>query len=101
MDDLREYINKLRYEFSGNKLDESAADKDALKQFEKWFREAVEGKVNDPNAMSLSTVSAEGKPSSRIVLLRNFSEKGLVFYTNYNSRKGKEIKGNASVSLLF
>jgi len=101
MDDLRKYINKLRYDFSKNSLDESSVDKNAIKQFEKWFRKAVDVKSSDPNAMSLSTVSSENKPSSRIVLLRNFSDEGFVFYSNYNSRKGKEIEQNAFASLLF
>lgn len=101
MDDLQKYINKLRYDFSSAKLEEESAEKDGVRQFEKWFREAVDAKANDPNAMCLSTATAKGKPASRIVLLRNFSDSGFVFYTNYNSRKGKEIGENPVASLLF
>jgi pyridoxamine 5'-phosphate oxidase len=101
MDDLRDYINKLRHDFSKRSLDEKDVSPDPLVQFEKWFREAVDTKVNEANAMSLSTVSAEGKPSSRILLLRNFDEKGFVFYTNYASRKGGEINDNPNAAMLF
>ncbi|MCE3278136.1 MAG: pyridoxamine 5-phosphate oxidase [Bacteroidetes bacterium] len=101
MDDLRNYINTLRHDFSKQTLDEKDAHFNPVTQFSKWFQEAVDSKVNEPNAMCLSTVSAEGKPSSRILLLRNFSEEGFVFYTNYTSRKGEEITANPNVALLF
>ncbi|MCW3071054.1 MAG: Pyridoxamine 5-phosphate oxidase [Bacteroidetes bacterium] len=101
MDDIRNYINTLRHDFSKESLDEKDVHKNPVTQFSKWFREAVDAKVNEPNAMALSTVSAEGKPSSRIVLLRNFDENGFVFYTNYTSRKGEEIMGNPNAALLF
>ena len=101
MEDLRAYINNLRHDFARESLDEKDVDANPLKQFGKWFKEAVEAKVNEPNAMSLSTVSEEGRPSSRIVLLRNFDDNGFVFYTNYTSRKGAEIEGNPHAALLF
>lgn len=101
MEDLRSYINNLRHDFTKRTLDKSDVNADPILQFEKWFKEAVEAKVNEPNAMSISTVSDEGKPSSRIVLLRNFNEDGFVFYTNYNSRKGIEISKNPNAALLF
>ncbi|MCW3101723.1 MAG: Pyridoxamine 5-phosphate oxidase [Bacteroidetes bacterium] len=101
MDDIRNYINSLRHDFLKESLDEKDVHKNPVTQFSKWFREAVDAKVNEPNAMSLSTVSAEGKPSSRIVLLRNFDESGFVFYTNYTSRKGEEIMANPNAALLF
>jgi pyridoxamine 5'-phosphate oxidase len=101
MDDLRNYINTLRHDFSKQTLDEKDAHINPVTQFSKWFQEAVDSKVNEPNAMCLSTVSSEGKPSSRILLLRNFSEEGFVFYTNYTSRKGEEISANPNVALLF
>src|SRR6476620_10955348 len=94
MEDLRKYINTLRHDFSKQSLDEKDALSTPFLQFNKWFLEAVDAKVNEPNAMSLSTVSADGKPSSRILLLRNFNEDGFVFYTTYNSRKGGEISDN-------
>lgn len=69
--------------------------------FEKWMEEAIEGKVNEPTAMMLSTVSEDCKPSSRVVLLKLFSREGFHFFTNYNSRKGNEIMVNSNVALLF
>ncbi|HEX8515705.1 MAG TPA: pyridoxamine 5'-phosphate oxidase [Bacteroidia bacterium] len=101
MDDIRNYINTLRHDFSKQSLDEKDAHKNPVTQFYKWFHEAIDAKVNEPNAMSLSTVSSEGKPSSRILLLRNFNDEGFVFYTNYTSRKGEEIAQNPNASLLF
>ncbi|MGQ0829595.1 MAG: pyridoxamine 5'-phosphate oxidase [Bacteroidota bacterium] len=101
MDDLRKYINNLRSDFAKEKLDEKDVNTNPFLQFEAWFKEAVEAKVNEPNAMSLSTATKAGKPSSRIVLLRNFDDDGFVFYTNYTSRKGTEILKNPHVALLF
>lgn len=101
MEDLRTYINKLRHDFSKEKLDEKDVNKDPIHQFEKWFKEAVDAKVNEPHAMTLCTATLEGKPSARIVLLRNFNETSFVFYTNYTSRKGEEIAENPSAALLF
>lgn len=101
MEDLKSYINSLRHDFTKQVLDEKDVKADPVFQFEKWFKEAVDAKVNEPNAMSISTVSADGKPSSRIVLLRNFDKDGFVFYTNYTSRKGEEIDANPHVALLF
>lgn len=101
MENLRLYINTLRHDFTKQTLDKKDVNEDPVLQFEKWFKEAVDAKVNEPNAMGLSTVSAAGKPSSRIVLLRNFDKKGFVFYTNYNSRKGTEINENSNAALLF
>ncbi|MCU0435782.1 MAG: pyridoxamine 5'-phosphate oxidase [Bacteroidia bacterium] len=101
MDNLREYINKLRHDFSKLTLDESMINANPFLQFETWFKAAVDAQVNEPNAMSLATVNASGRPSSRILLLRNFDENGFVFYTNYNSRKGMEIAANPQAALLF
>ena len=82
-------------------LDESMVNADAIKQFEIWFRAAVDAQVHEPNAMVVSTVSSENRPSSRILLLRNFDENGFVFYSNYNSRKGKDIDKNPFAALTF
>lgn len=77
-------------------------DPDPLVQFRAWFTEATDcGEVIEPNAMSLSTVDAEGQPSSRTVLLKALDDQGLVFFTNYESRKAHEIAGNPKVALLF
>lgn len=101
MDELNKHIHQLRTTFSKASLDEKDVLSDGVEQFKKWFAEAVDAKVNEVNAMSLSTVSKAGKPSSRIVLLRNIDQDGFVFYTNYESRKGGEIHDNPNVALLF
>ncbi|MBW1597010.1 pyridoxamine 5'-phosphate oxidase [Streptomyces sp. JJ38] len=72
-----------------------------VEQFDRWFHAAEEAGLHEPNAMVLSTVDAEGRPSSRTVLLKGYDAEGFVFYTNYGSRKGREIAGNPRVSLLF
>ncbi len=74
---------------------------DPVEQFDRWFSDAIAAEVDEPNAMVLSTVSAEGAPSSRAVLLKSFDKDGFVFYTNRSSRKGIEIAANPKVSLLF
>ncbi|HLG02711.1 MAG TPA: pyridoxamine 5'-phosphate oxidase [Bacteroidia bacterium] len=101
MDDLREHISKLRSEFSKMKLDESMADSDPVNQFAAWLRAAMEARANEPNAMVVSTVGADNRPSARVMLLRSFDHEGFIFYTNYNSRKGKEIAVNPHCALTF
>jgi pyridoxamine 5'-phosphate oxidase len=101
MENLRLYINSLRHDFSKQSLSENDVNKNGIVQFEQWFKEAVNAKVNEPNAMTVCTATKEGKPSARILLLRNFDENGFVFYTNYDSRKGHEIEANPYCSILF
>jgi pyridoxamine 5'-phosphate oxidase len=101
MDDLRNYINTLRHDFSKQTLDEKDVHRNPIIQFSKWFTEAVDAKVNEPNAMTVCTATKDGIPSARILLLRNFDDNGFVFYTNYNSRKGGEIDENPNAALLF
>ena len=101
MDNLREYINKLRHDFMKMSLEENNVAVNAIVQFESWFRQAVEGNAHEPNAFVLSTVGADQRPSARIVLLRDFDETGFVFYTNYNSRKSREIEANPFASMTF
>ncbi len=72
-----------------------------FEQFERWFGQAMEAKIEEPNGFSLATVNADGQPSQRTVLLKFFDEKGFVFYTNYQSEKAKDIEQNAKVSMLF
>jgi pyridoxamine 5'-phosphate oxidase len=91
----------LRREYSKQQLNESAVDKDPIKQFELWFSEAVKSEVPEPNAMTLSTVSPGGFPSGRIVLLKGIQDKGFVFYTNYQSAKARDMEKNAVVALTF
>lgn len=101
MEDINKYVNGLRHEFAQTSLSETDVDSNPIVQFEKWFKQAVDSKVNEPNAMTVCTVNKDGLPSARIVLLRNFNETGFVFYTNYNSRKGREIAKNKACCFLF
>jgi pyridoxamine 5'-phosphate oxidase len=101
MQDLKDYLNQLRFDFSKGSLDEQEVAPDPIVQFGIWFKQAVDAKVNEPNAMMLATVGNSGKPSARIVLLRNFDENGFVFYTNYHSHKGVQSQENANAALSF
>ena len=94
-------ITNLRKNYCKYGLNRSDLEKTPLKQFDKWFVQAKEAGVNEPNAMSISTVSAEGFPSSRTVLLKIYDEQGFVFFTNYTSQKSQEIDNNSNVALLF
>jgi pyridoxamine 5'-phosphate oxidase len=91
----------IRKNYSQNSLTEESADKDPIKQFDRWWQEAVEAKIEEVNAMTLATASADGIPSARIVLLKEFSERGFVFFTNYNSYKGKQLEENPKACLVF
>lgn len=94
-------IADLRQNYDKDVLLESNIDSDPFKQFAKWFEQArAEGGL-EPNAMTVSTVGANGKPSSRICLLKDFDEKGFVFFTNYNSAKGQALAAHPYASLLF
>jgi pyridoxamine 5'-phosphate oxidase len=93
-------LKDIRTNYSMATLSEKSL-REPFPLFEQWMEEAIEGKVSEPNAMMLSTVSEDHKPSSRIVLLKLFSREGFHFFTNYNSRKGKEIEANSQVALLF
>lgn len=94
-------IANLRREYSGVGLNESEMDPDPLKQFEIWMNDALEAEVPDPHAMVLSTVSSDGRPSARVVLLRGVEAGSLAFYTNYGSRKAEDIRGNPNVAVVF
>jgi pyridoxamine 5'-phosphate oxidase len=94
-------VNGLRREYMRAGLIEAQAHADPLQLFEHWFNEAVAAGVPLPNAMTLATVSHDHKPSARVVLLKDVVHGGFVFYTNYQSRKGREIGANAQAALLF
>lgn len=91
----------MRIDYVQSLLSEEQVLRDPVAQFEKWFDEALKAQVSEPNAMSLSTVSAEGKPSSRIVLIKQFDQRGFTWYTNYNSDKGQQLQDNPHAALLF
>jgi pyridoxamine 5'-phosphate oxidase len=94
-------IADLRKSYEKAELDESASDADPLKQFEIWLLQALNAQLPEPNAMTLATVSPEHKPSTRIVLLKAYDERGLVWYTNYESRKSRELARNPQAALQF
>jgi pyridoxamine 5'-phosphate oxidase len=94
-------VANFRTEYVSEGIKESDMEEDPILQFEKWFNEAVKNKISEPNVMHLSTVSFDGKPSGRIVLLKGFDEKGFVFFTSYDSRKGIELKENNFAALTF
>lgn len=91
----------MRIDYVQSLLSEEQVLRDPVAQFEKWFDEALKAQVSEPNAMSLSTVSADGKPSSRIVLIKQFDERGFTWYTNYHSDKGQQLQDNPNAALLF
>lgn len=94
-------LASIRTDYSKSKLDLQSVDKDPLIQFEKWFKQALEAKALEPNAMNLATLSEKGTPSSRIVLLKGIEKSQFVFYTNYQSQKGRELELNPACALNF
>lgn len=94
-------ISDLRQTYVKGTLTLENLKQDPFEQFRIWFSEAQEAEIIEPNAMVLSTVSKEGMPSSRVVLLKEIDDDGLVFYTNYRSQKGREIEDNPNVSVVF
>lgn len=94
-------IASIRVDYSKKSLDIKDVNNDPLEQFIRWFKEALDAKVVEPNAMTLSTVNAENRPSGRIMLLKGVEDGGFVFFTNYNSRKGGELLHNKFAALTF
>ena len=94
-------IADIRKSYSQKKLSETKANPDPLKQFAKWWRQAIKSKMEEANAMTLATASPEGVPSARIVLLKDFGEMGFTFFTNYDSFKGQQLSENPKACLVF
>lgn len=94
-------ISDIRKDYRMKSLLESDAASDPFAQFGHWWLEAVESKIDEVNAMTLATSSADGFPSARIVLLKGYDRNGFVFFTNYNSQKGQDIAANPKACLLF
>lgn len=94
-------IAEIRTEYQGEPLIEGDLLKNPIEQFDKWFNEALKAEVTEPNAMNLATATPNGKPSSRIVLLKGVDEKGFVFFTNYHSDKGQLLAVNPLATLNF
>ena len=94
-------VADLRKEYTRAGLSESDVDPDPVEQFRRWFDEALEADLHEPNAMTVATAAPDGRPSARVVLLKVFDERGFVFYTNYEGRKGRELEENPRAALLF
>ena len=94
-------IADLRKSYERAELDENAAAERPLAQFETWLQQAIDAQLPEPNAMTLATVGADGRPSTRIVLIKGVDERGIVWYSNFNSRKGQELAGNPMAALQF
>lgn len=101
MNNLPQQISQLRREYMHTSLDESNVYHEPFRQFRAWFDEAVRAEIPEANAMHLATCSAEGRPSGRIVLLKDLDERGFVFFTNYQSRKGEQMAENPHAALTF
>ena len=94
-------LNQMRVDYQRGQLDENDVAADPIAQFARWFDEAKAADVHEPNAMTLATSTPDGRPSARIVLLKDFDARGFTFYTNYGSRKGDELAANPFAALLF
>ncbi|QIL73120.1 pyridoxamine 5'-phosphate oxidase [Diaphorobacter sp. HDW4B] len=98
---LSSHIADLRKSYERAELSEGASQSDPLKQFDQWLNEAIAGEVPEPNAMTVATVAGDMRPSTRIVLIKGYDERGIVWFTNYDSRKGQQIAGNPFAALQF
>lgn len=94
-------LAQLREEYTGSALEREDLNDNPVAQFRAWFEQAVKAELPEPNAMSLATVDEQGRPWQRTVLLKAYDERGFVFYTNYGSRKARQMASNAQVSVLF
>ena len=94
-------VADIRKEYKLHTLDENEVEKNAIKQFGKWWDDAIKSDINEVNAMTLATATPDGKPSARIVLLKGYDENGFVFFTNYQSHKGKELAENPQACIVF
>lgn len=94
-------VADLRRDYSHATLSEHEVDPDPIRQFALWFQQALDAQLHEPNAMGLATVDTDGRPSLRIVLLKDFDERGFTFYTNYESRKGEQLLQNPNAALCF
>ena len=95
------FDSELRKEYRRGRLEEEEIDRDPFAVFAEWLQVAVESDLWEPNAMTLATASREGRPSARVVLLKGFDERGFTFFTNYESRKGREIDINPQAAAVF
>ena len=98
---MKQKIADIRQNYSHKKLTEKKAEPDPFLQFRKWWKQVLEAKITEPNAMTLATASSDGFPSARIVLLKDLSKDGFVFFTNYDSFKGQQLAENPKASIVF
>ncbi|MBK9214856.1 MAG: pyridoxamine 5'-phosphate oxidase [Chloracidobacterium sp.] len=98
---MDERLANIRRDYSGEELSQANVSADPFVQFGKWMNEAIAAETDEPTAMTLSTVGEDARPSSRVVLLKGFDADGFVFFTNYNSRKGRALAANPFASLNF
>jgi pyridoxamine 5'-phosphate oxidase len=96
-----ERIAELRKSYERAELSEEASHADPLRQFDQWLTEAITAQIPEPNAMTLATVASNLRPSTRVVLIKGYDARGIVWYTNYESRKGRELSGNPYAALQF
>jgi pyridoxamine 5'-phosphate oxidase len=101
MSDTTRALADLRKSYERDELDESASAADPLRQFEHWFQQALKAELPEPNAMTVATVGADGRPSTRVVLIKGYDASGIVWYTNYDSRKGRELAAQPFAALQF
>ncbi len=94
-------LTDLRKSYESAELNEMASADDPMTQFALWLKQAIDGQLPEPNAMTLATVGADGRPSTRVVLIKGFDQRGIVWYTNYNSRKGQELAAHPLAALQF
>ncbi|ADU99347.1 pyridoxamine 5'-phosphate oxidase [Alicycliphilus denitrificans BC] len=98
---LSSSIADLRKSYERAELSEDASHADPLQQFDQWLQEAVAAQVPEPNAMTVATVGSDLRPSTRVVLIKGYDARGIVWYTNYDSRKGRQLAGNPYAALQF
>lgn len=98
---MNQDLAAMRRDYETDGLSEEDAHADAIAQFERWFEDARQAQVHEPNAMTLATVDSEGRPAARVVLLKDVDRRGLTFFTNHESRKGKELLANPRGALVF
>jgi pyridoxamine 5'-phosphate oxidase len=101
MKNLSTSLAQIRKPYESAVLDEAQSNTDPMMQFEQWLGEAIKAEVPEPNAMTLATVGSDLRPSTRVVLIKDFDARGIVWFTNYESRKGQELAGNPFAALQF
>ncbi|MEM7600980.1 MAG: pyridoxamine 5'-phosphate oxidase [Verrucomicrobiota bacterium] len=100
-DSIKQSIAEMRRDYRAGNLTPGDLDNSPIEQFAKWFDEAIKSEIREPNAMTLCTLGKDGIPNARTVLMKGFGAQGVTFYTNYDSRKGREIEANPEASVLF